>query len=69
MAKIIDGELNKTMVKIMNYLREEPADGAKFVSYSLIAQKVGKSRHSVRYSINKLVSMDMLRIIDGELSL
>lgn len=69
MAKIEDGELNKTMSKIMDYLRVELKDGAKYVSYKDIARKVGKSRHSVRYSIEKLLRMDMLRIVEGKLSL
>lgn len=69
MARIQDGELNKTMNKVMKYLFEELKEGAKFVSYGKIAKKIGKSRHSVKYSIDRLRRMDMLRIIDGKLSL
>lgn len=69
MARIQDGELNKTMNKVMKYLFEELKDGAKYVPYGTIAQHIGRSRHSVKYSIDRLRRMDMLRIIDGKLSL
>ncbi len=69
MAKIQDGELNKTQVKIMNYLRAELADGAKFVSYTVIGAQVKKTRNAVKYNVNRLIKMGLLNISDGELSL
>lgn len=69
MARIEDGELNRTMSKIMNYLFEELADGAKYVPYRTIAKEIGKSYHSVKYSIGRLMKMGMVFIEDGKLSL
>lgn len=69
MAKIEDGELNRTQVKIMNYLRAELADGAKYISYLVIGEKVGRSRNTVRYSISRLIRLGMLEIEDGKLAL
>lgn len=69
MAKIEDGELNRTQSKVMDYLREELADGDRFIPYRTIAKKVKKSYGSVKYSINKLRAMHMLYINDGKLSL
>ena len=57
MAKIEDGELNRTMSKIMNYLFEELKDGAKYVPYRTISHAVGRSYGSVKYSIEKLRRM------------
>ena len=69
MAKIEDGELNRSMTKIIDYLLTELSDGAKFVPYRKIAKVVGRSYGTVKYSIDKLIEMGMLRIIDGKLSL
>jgi predicted transcriptional regulator len=69
MAKIEDGELNKTQGRIMDYLRSELASGPKFVSYTVIALKVERSRNTVKYNVNRLIRMGMLDFIDGELSL
>ena len=69
MAKIEDGELNRTMSKIMNYLFEELKDGAKYVPYRTISHAVGRSYGSVKYSIEKLRKMGMLHIYDHKLSL
>lgn len=71
MAKIEDGDLNPTMNKIMQYLHVELKDGAKRVSYTAIAKKYGKSYHSIKYSIDRLCKMGMLRIvmIDNEAAL
>lgn len=69
MAKIEDGELNRTMVKIMDYLLPKLADGDRYIPYRTIAQAINKSYGSVKYSINKLRAMHMLYINDGKLSL
>ena len=69
MAKIEDGELNRTMSKIMNYLFEELKDGAKYVPYRTISHAVGRSYGSVKYSIEKLRRMGMLHICDHMFSL
>lgn len=69
MAKIEDGELNKTQGRIMDYLRKELADGAKYISYTVIGAKVLRSRNTVKYAVNRLIKMGMLEINDGKLSL
>lgn len=69
MAKIEDGELNRTQSKVMDYLREELADGARYIPYRTIARAVDRSYGSVKYSINKLRAMNMIFIDDGKLSL
>lgn len=69
MAKIEDGELNRTQGRIMDYLRKELADGAKYISYTVIGAKVLRSRNTVKYAVNRLIKMGMLEINDGKLSL
>ena len=69
MARKNDVELNRTQEKIMDYLRVELAEKAKFVSYTDIGKKVGESRNTVKYNVNRLIKMGLLNISDRELSL
>ena len=69
MARKNDVKLNRTQEKIMEYLRAELADKAKFVSYTAIGKKVSESRNTVKYNVNRLVKLGLLHIQDGELSL
>lgn len=69
MSKIEDGEINRTMGKIMKYLYVELADGARFIPYRRIAKVVGCSYHSVKYSIDRLKTMSILCVENGKLSL
>lgn len=57
-----DLKLNKTQNDIMEYLTVALADGAKYISYGNIGKKVGRSRHSVGYSIEILVKRGYLII-------
>lgn len=57
-----DLKLNETQNDIMKYLTEKLANGAKFISYGIIGKEVGRSRHSVRYSIDILVARGYLVI-------
>lgn len=69
MAKIEDGELNRTQVRIMDYLRVELSEGERYISYAIIGSKVGRSRNTVKYAVNRLIRMGMLHISDGKLAL
>lgn len=69
MARKNDVKLNKTQDKIMDYLRDELAKGAKYVSYTVIGKKVHESRNTVKYNINRLIKMGLLNISNDELSL
>lgn len=62
-------EMNVTTADILAFLNVELRDGAKFVSYALIAKKVGKSRHAVKYHVEKLKQLDLIRERDGKLEL
>lgn len=62
-------EMNTTMRRIMDFLKIELKDGAKYVSYERIAKEVDRKRHSVKYSIEKLRKMGELEIQDGKLAL
>ena len=64
-----DFTLNETQNAIMEYLTEELGNSARFISYGKIGKKVGKSRHSVRYSIDILVSRNYLRIENRKLAI
>ena len=70
MAKMDDVELSRTQEKVMTYLRAELAGGKKkYVNYAVIAKKVGRTRSTVRYTVNRLIRLRLLQIIDGELAL
>ena len=53
----------------MDYLRDELAAGERYISYAVIGEKVGRSRHTVTYAVNRLIRMGMLHINDGKLAL
>ncbi len=69
MAKNDDVELSRTQEKVMNYLRVELAGGKKYVSYTAIGLEVGKPRSTVRYAVNRLIRLRLLRIVNRELEL
>lgn len=69
MAKKRDVELNRTQEKIMDYLRAELADGAKYVSYTDIGAEIHKTRATVKYNVNRLIRLGLLDIEDEKLSL
>lgn len=58
-----------TVDRVMEVLERELAHGAKFVSYRKIGKEIGKSWHSVQYSIDKLRAQGRIRVRDGKLSL
>lgn len=58
-----------TVDRVLAVLERELAHGAKFVSYRKIAKEIGKSWHSVQYSIDKLRAQGRIRVRDGKLSL
>ena len=64
-----DITLNKTQNDIMKYLTKELGSSSRFISYGKIGKEVGKSRHSVRYSIDILVSRNYLRIENRKLAI
>ena len=69
MKKNDDVELSRTQEKVMEYLRKELADGKKYVSYTTIGLEVDKPRSTVRYAVNRLIRLRLLRAVNGELEL
>ena len=62
-------EMNITTADVLAFLSVQLQNGAKFVSYSAIAKKIGKSRHAVKYHVEKLKKLDFIRERDGKLEL
>ena len=65
----MDEIINATTADIYAFLRGKLQDGAKFVSYAEIAKKVQKTRHTVKYHVEKLKQLDLIRERDGKLEL
>lgn len=65
----MDEVINVTTADIYAFLRAKLQDGAKFVSYADIAKKVQKTRHTVKYHVEKLKKIGYLREVDGKLEL
>ena len=63
-------DMGTTMRRVWEHLSAILGDGeGRYVSYNKIAKEIGRSRHAISYSIERLRARGVLRILDGKMYL
>lgn len=57
-----------TAQRVYNYLKENYTGAPQFVSYTEIADAIGRTRSSVSYAVGVLLRANKIAILDGKIA-